>query len=235
MPHRLQQLQQARMPSETRPIVSGASTSSSRPQDSSSSRNSSYNHSNTVMTPGGLETPSPLNILNADAKAMSEGAKIESTTSAELAQASARQHVARRLAAAKNACDEQLSRIVGDITFFVETHLHQSQSGQTPMDDESDALNDIPFHPWSAEQTEDDQESDSDGRQLGPCEFRPSMSLPVFAADKAHFRNSAALAKPIPLPLRDMSVSRRSSISLAASPVKRKDLLNPLPRPNFPG
>ncbi len=232
MPHRLQQLHRARIPAEGRSSMSGPSTTSSRPQDSGSSRTSSYNQGNSVITPGDLETPSPLNMLNADTKALSEGEQKDATTSAELAQASARQHVARRLAAAKNACDEHLGRIIGDIAFFVETHLHQAQAGQTPMDDESDALNDLVLHPWSAEQTEDDQESDSDGRQLGRCECE---LWPNGSTANTPLINPPALAKSIPLPRKDLSISRRSSISLATSPVKRKDLLNRSLGPTSPG
>jgi hypothetical protein len=114
------------------------------------------------MTTADMDTPSPLNILNADAKTMSEAQK-ESNKSAELAQASARQHVARRLAAAKSACDEQLAKIVVDITFFVETQIQQVQT-QNPLEDEGDTLVDTPVNVWSAEQTEDDQESESDSR-----------------------------------------------------------------------
>ncbi|KAJ9107593.1 hypothetical protein QFC21_001052 [Naganishia friedmannii] len=172
------------------------------------------------------QTPSPLQALNARTVQSPPLADV-----AEFNRISVQRHVRHRLGVAKESCDKDLQAIITEITAFVEQHLQQERQAVTevPFEDEenTERLDELsrPFGSMSsvgsanAALEMDTETLEQGSTQLSRGEFeRPWSPDHVFTDHTAPTPKAPSLT--IPRTVR----SRQGSISLATSPLKRREM-----------
>ncbi|KAJ9104359.1 hypothetical protein QFC19_004001 [Naganishia cerealis] len=222
---------QQRQYSETPTAAPGSGVSSgagSQSQTMESRQGSTYG-----LTPGMQawdQTPSPLQALNP--RALQNDTKLPPLpNNAEFNNISVQRHVKHRLGVAKESCDKELQAIISEITAFVEQHLRQDRQtvAEMPLNEEEgvEQLGDLsrPFGSMSSvgsgdyaaemdlQTLERDQPQLSRGKSEGPRLTDQKLTDRVASV-------SQAPSMTIPRAMR----SRQGSISLATSPLKRRDI-----------
>lgn len=202
-------LHQQRQYSETSTAASGSAVSSGT--GSQGLAPESRQSSNYGLTPGihaWDQTPSPLQALNL--RTMQHDSKSPPPPNvAEFNKISVQRHVKHRLGVAKENCDKDLQAIISEITAFVEQHLqHERQTAvEIPLEDEENA-----------------EHLDDLRRRFGSTSSTGSGNAAVDLELETSEQDPSQLSRAPSLTIPRTTRSRQGSISLATSPLKRRDM-----------
>ncbi|GHJ86197.1 hypothetical protein NliqN6_2599 [Naganishia liquefaciens] len=157
-------------------------------------------------TRGWAQTPSPLQALNSRSAQNVISKPSPSGDSTGFNKVSVQRHVKHRLTVAKENCDKELQSIISEITAYVENYIQRERY----------LAADIPIE-------EEDHIEGADGEQLyidNPPSVGSENITGTLDLDSGSVSLSRTSSMNVPRPLR----SRQGSISLAGSPLRKRDL-----------
>lgn len=182
------------------------------------------------------QTPSPLQALSAKQPHVIDVPP--QTGAADFNKVSVQRHVKHRLTVAKESCDKDLQTIISEITAYVEEHLQRERQGQSeiPLEDEDESevldTNQRAFGSVSSIGTDGGMATGSEAGGLD----RDSYSFPSgewrlqLCFRVCDLKPEFVIAPYVTIPRR--ARSRQGSISLASSPLKKRETIAGSTRPD---